>query len=472
MSNSSKKTDLLVIGGGPGGYAAAFRGSDLGMGVILVEADSRLGGTCLLRGCIPSKALLHVAQFMSESREAEAWGLKFQEPTIDLEKMRSWKEGIVAQFSKGLSGLSRKRKVEVVTGRATFKDSGTVIVEGEGDLKEIQFEHAIVATGSRPSTLPVFDINSPNILNSTTALALEGIPERLLAVGGGIIGLELSTVYAELGSKVTLIEVTDGLVPGADRDLIRPLQKRIESRVDSLHLNTSVAAVTQEQGGLSVVFEGEIENKHQVFDKILLSVGRRPNSENLGLEKTGVELTPRGHIQVDHQMRTGEQNVFAIGDVVEGPGLAHKASHEGKVAAETIAGQPASFDGIIPSVVYTNPEVAWCGLTETQAEKDGRSIEVARFPWAASGRAATLGNQDGLTKLMIDPETDRILGVGIVGPNAGELISEGVVAIEMASVAEDLAQCIHPHPSLSESIGVAAEIHMGSATDLYIPKRK
>jgi dihydrolipoamide dehydrogenase len=442
------------------------------MSVILVEADVRLGGTCLLRGCIPSKALLHVAQLLSESRKAEAWGLKFQEPVIDLEKMRSWKEGIVAQFSKGLSGLSGKRKVEVITGRAKFKDTRTVIVEGEGNVEEIQFGHAIVATGSRPSTLPVFDIDSPNILDSTTALALEEIPERLLAVGGGIIGLELSTVYAELGSKVTLIEVTDGLVPGADRDLIRPLQKRIESRVDSLHLNTSVTAVTQQEKGLSVKFEGSIEHKSQEFDKILLSVGRRPNTEDIGLDNLGVELTERGHIRVDNQMRTREQNIFAIGDVVEGPGLAHKASHEGKVAAEVIAGQPAAFDGIIPSVVYTDPEVAWCGLTETQAEKEGRAVEVTRFPWAASGRAATLGDQEGLTKLVIDPETDRILGVGIVGPSAGELISEGVVAIEMASVAEDLAQCIHPHPSLSESIGVAAEIHMGSATDLYIPKRK
>jgi dihydrolipoamide dehydrogenase len=472
MSKNARTTDLLVIGGGPGGYAAAFRGSDLGMNVTLIESDTRLGGTCLLRGCIPSKALLHVAGLISESREAEKWGVHFDEPKIDLERLRAWKDSIVTRLSGGLSGLSKKRKVTVITGRASFKNNSTVSVEGSAEPSEIAFGHAIVATGSRPSTLPVFDIGSPNILNSTSALALEEIPERLLAVGGGIIGLELTTVYAELGSKVTLIEVTDGLVPGADRDLIRPLHKRLEAKVESLHLNTSVAAVEPSKKGLSVTFEGAIEDKNQEFDKILLSVGRQPNSENIGLENTDADLSERGHIQVDSQMRTRDRTIFAIGDVVEGPGLAHKAAHEGKVAAEAIAGHPSEFDGIIPSVVYTNPEVAWCGLTETQADREGRQVEVARFPWAASGRAATLGSPEGLSKLILDPETDRVLGVGIVGPNAGELIAEGVVAIEMAAVAEDLAGCIHPHPSLSESIGIAAEIHMGTATDLYIPKKK
>ena len=472
MSNKVHTTDLLVIGGGPGGYAAAFRGSDLGMNVTLVESDSRLGGTCLLRGCIPSKALLHVAGLISESREAENWGIRFGEPMIDIEKMRTWKDSIVERLSGGLDGLSKKRKVTVVTGHASFKNNNTVTVEHNPDLTEIAFGHAIVATGSRPSTLPVFDIGSRNILDSTSALALEDIPERLLAVGGGIIGLELTTVYAELGSRVTLIEVTDGLVPGADRDLIRPLHRHFEAKVESLHLNTSVQKVEQKKNSLSVAFEGAIEDKNQEFDKILLSVGRRPNSEGIGLENTSTQLTERGHIQVDNQMRTHAKSIFAVGDVVEGPGLAHKAAHEGKVAAGAIAGHPSAFDSIIPSVVYTNPEVAWCGLTETEAKEDKLSVEVARFPWAASGRAATLGSQEGLTKLILEPETDRILGVGIVGPNAGELIAEGVVAVEMAAVTEDLANCIHPHPSLSESIGIAAEIHMGTATDLYIPKRK
>ncbi len=472
MSDTTHTTDLLVIGGGPGGYASAFRAADLGMQVTLVETDDRLGGTCLLRGCIPSKALLHAVALISEAREAKDWGLTFQNPEIDLDALRKWKDGITGRLSGGLSGLCKQRKVTLVRGRAVFETSQSVRVEGSDGPSRIEFNHAIIATGSRPSTLPVFDIGSPRVLDSTSALELEDIPKRILAVGGGIIGLELSTVYAELGSQVTVIEVTDGLLPGVDRDLVRPLQKRMEKIVAGIHLNTSVTAIKETQKSLSVTFEGEIEKKKQTFDKILLSVGRRPNSENIGLENIRVEVTDRGFITVDSQMRTKDERIFAIGDVVEGPGLAHKAAHEGKVAAEVLAGEPAAFDKIIPAVVYTDPEVAWCGLTETRAKQENQQIGVARFPWAASGRAATLGRTEGLTKLVVNPDTGRVLGVGIVGPNAGELIAEGVVAVEMAAVAQDLAESIHPHPSLSESIGIAAEIYLGTATDLYIPKKK
>ncbi len=359
-----------------------------------------------------------------------------------------------------------------IQGRAAFESSQRVRIEGSDTLSHIEFNHAVVATGSRPGTLPVFDINSPRLLDSTSALELRDIPKRLLSVGGGIIGLELSTVYAELGSRVTVVEITDGLLPGTDRDLVKPLHGRMKKICEGIHLNTSVTALKETQKGIAVTFEGEIEKKQQTFDKLLLSVGRRPNSETLGLENTRVEVNKRGFITVDSQMRTKDERIFAIGDVVEGPGLAHKAAHEGKIAAEVLAAEPVAFDKVIPAVVYTDPEVAWCGLTETRAKQENRRIEVARFPWAASGRAATLGRTEGLTKLVIDPDTGRILGVGIVGLNAGELIAEGVLAVEMAAVAEDLAESIHPHPSLSESIGIAAEIYLGTATDLYIPKKK
>ena len=470
--STTHKTDLLVIGGGPGGYAAAFRAADLGMEVALVEADDRLGGTCLLRGCIPSKALLHAVGLIAASREAEDWGLSFQKPGLDLDRMRNWKDGIVGRLSRGLSGLCKKRKVTRIQGRAAFESSQRVRVEGSDPPAHIEFNHAIVATGSRPVTLPVFDIDSPRVLDSTSALELSDVPKRLLSVGGGIVGLELSTVYAELGSRVTVVEITDGLLPGTDRDLVRPLHGRMEKICEGIHLNTSVTALKETQKGIAVTFEGEIEKKQQTFDKLLLSVGRRPNSETLGLEHTRVEVDERGFIAVDAQMRTRDERIFAVGDVVEGPGLAHKAAHEGRIAAEVLAAEPAAFDHVVPAVVYTDPEVAWCGLTETRAKQENRRVEVARFPWAASGRAATLGRTEGLTKLVIDPETDRILGVGIVGLNAGELIAEGVLAVEMAAVAGDLAESIHPHPSLSESIGIAAEVYLGSATDLYIPKRK
>ena len=472
MPENSHKTDILVIGGGPGGYAAAFRSADLGIPVTLLEADDRLGGTCLLRGCIPSKALLHVASLISESREAAACGLTFSEPEIDLEKMRKWKDGILAKLSRGLDALCSRRRVTRIRGRAVFEASDRVRISGGDDVAQIDFVHAIVATGSRPAVPPVFDIDSPKILDSNKALELENIPNRLLAVGGGIIGLELSTVYAQLGSRVTLVEITAGLLPGVDRDLVKPLQKRLEGIFDDIHLNTAVTALEEHRDGVSASFEGEAQAGSQTFDNILLSAGRLPNTENLGLENTRAGLSDSGFIVVDGHMRTADSRIYAVGDVVDGPGLAHKAAHQGKVAAEVIAGQPAAFDSIVPSVVYTDPEIAWCGLTETQAREQDRPVKIARYPWAASGRAATLGRTEGLTKLIFDPETHRILGAGIVGPNAGELIAEAVLGVEMAAVAEDLAHTIHPHPSLSESLGIAAEVHMGTATDLYIPKKR
>ena len=472
MSKGTHKTDLLVIGGGPGGYAAAFRSADLGIPVTLVEADDRLGGTCLLRGCIPSKALLHVANLISESREAAACGLTFSEPEIDLEKMRGWKEGILAKLSGGLDALCRRRRVRRIQGRAAFESSQRVRVSNGEDVSQIDFVHAIVATGSLPAVPPVFDVDSPKILNSNRALELECVPDRLLAVGGGIVGLELSTVYARLGSRVTLVEITGGLLPGVDRDLVKPLQKHLEGIFEGIHVNTAVASLEESDNEITASFEGDFEAGSQAFDNILLSAGRVPNTRDLGLENTEVGLTDAGFILVDGNMRTSDTRIFALGDVVDGPGLAHKAAHQGKVAAEVIAGLPAAFDSIVPSVVYTDPEIAWCGLTETEARAQDRPVKTARFPWAASGRAATLGRTEGLTKLVFDPETSRILGAGITGPNAGELIAEAVLGVEMGAVAEDLAHTIHPHPSLSESLGIAAEIHLGTATDLYIPKKR
>ena len=463
-------TDILVIGGGPGGYAAAFRAADLGMNVTLVDNDERLGGTCLIRGCIPSKALLHLAALIDETREAEAWGLHFGRPEIDLDAIRSFKDGVVDKLTTGLAGLARQRKVTHIKGYAKFVSSKHVSVEDNAEFDGIDFKHAIIATGSRPTALPLFDLGS-RVMDSTSGLELEDVPERLLVVGGGYIGLELGSVYAELGSRVSVVEMTDGLLPGADRDLVAPLQKRLETRFEAIHLGTAVTKADLQGEKIHVTFENENGAIEEVFDKLLVSVGRRPNSENVGLENTGVELDDRGFIVADAQQRTSDPSIFAIGDVAGG-GLAHRASHEGKVAAEVLAGEPAEFDKVVPAVVFTNPEVAWVGLTETQARDEEKTIEVARFPWAASGRAATLGRSDGLTKLIVDPETERVLGVGIVGPGAGDLIAEGTLAIEMAAVATDVAETIHPHPTLSESVGIAAEVFVGTATDLYVPKKR
>ncbi len=468
MAGETHRADVLVIGGGPGGYTAAFRAADLGMRVALVEADERPGGVCLQRGCIPSKALLHAARLIAEAREAKAWGLSFQRPKIDLDALRGWKDGIVSRHVNGLMDLCKRRGVALIRGRAVFEDSGSVRVEGG---PRVAFGHAILATGSRPATVPGLDLQSPRVMDSTSALRLEEVPKTLLVVGGGYIGLELGTVYAELGSRVTVVELTDGLLPGADRDLVRPLSARVEKIFEAIHLNTKVAGMREAGGGIAVGFERDGQKTEQAFDRALVAVGRRPNSAGIGLERTKAEVDRRGMALVDAQQRTRDERILAIGDVAGEPMLAHKAAHEGKVAAEALAGEPAASDGVVPAVVFTDPEIAWCGLTETEARRRGVEVKVARFPWAASGRASTLGRNEGMTKLVIDPQTERVLGVGVVGAGAGELIAEGALAVEMAAVARDLALSIHPHPTLSETLGGAAEVFLGTVTDLYM-KRK
>jgi dihydrolipoamide dehydrogenase len=470
MSESIHETEVLVIGGGPGGYAAAFRAADLGRKVTLVDPDPQPGGVCLHRGCIPSKALLHAARLILETREAKDWGLKFRRPQIDLAALREWQQKVVGQLANGVAELCRRRGVEHVQGRATFEDSQTVRLT-ESEVSRIRFGHAILATGSRPATLPGLDLDTPRLMDSTSALALDEIPETLLVIGGGYIGLELGTVYAALGSRVTLVELTEGLLPGVDRDLVRPLQARLKGLFHAIHLKTKVVGMEETEAGLTVTLEGEGEapvEPRQTFDRALVAVGRRPNSDGIGLENTGVEVDGRGFVVVDERQRTKDERFFAIGDVAGEPMLAHKATAEGKVVAEVLAGQAAVFDPrAIPAVVFTDPEVAWCGLTETEAKRQGRAVQVARFPWAASGRAATLGRSEGLTKLVLDPETGRVWGVGAVGVGVGELIAEAVLAVEMGAVAEDLAESIHAHPTLSETLQEGAEVFLGRATHLY-----
>ncbi|MBT3605893.1 MAG: dihydrolipoyl dehydrogenase [Candidatus Latescibacteria bacterium] len=465
------KTDLLVIGGGPGGYAAAFRAADLGLSVTLIEADNRLGGTCLLHGCIPSKALLHVAALIAQTQEAQHWGVTFSEPKIDLPALREWKNGIISRLSNGLAGLVRQRKVHHIQGFAEFDSSTSVVVKNNDDVSRIEFGNAIIATGSRPVNIPLFAIDSPRVMNSSEALELDEVPKSLLVVGGGIIGLELGNVYSGLGSEVTVVEMTDALVPGADADLIKPLAARLNRDFKAIHTRTRVTHLEEVNNGIEVHYESNSQQFVETFDRVLLAIGRRPNTDNITIENTKVERNDRGFITVDAQMRTSDANIFAIGDAVPGPGLAHKAAHEGHVAAEVLAGHGAVFDKVVPSVVYTDPEVAWVGLTENEAKQDNRKVDVARFPWAASGKATSIGRTEGLTKIISDPHTHRVLGMGIVGPHAGDLLAEGVLAIEMAAVVEDIAHSIHPHPSLSETVGVAAEIQLGSATDVYMPKK-
>jgi dihydrolipoamide dehydrogenase len=467
------ETEVLVIGGGPGGYAAAFRAADLGRQVTLVEADPRPGGVCLHRGCIPSKALLHVARLILETEEAKAWGLAFQPPQIDLEALRTWKQKVVDQLANGVAELGRRRGVTFLQGRAAFEDSQTVRLEGSSGGR-IRCGHAILATGSHPTPLPgIASLPSPTgrLMDSTSALGLEEIPGTLLVIGGGYIGLELGTVYAALGSRVTVVELTDSLLPGVDRDLVRPLQARLRSLFQAIHLQTQVVAMEETEEGVTVTLEGPAGGEgiaRQTFDRVLVAVGRRPNSAGIGLENTQVAVDPRGFVEVDSQQRTRDERIFAIGDVAGEPMLAHKATAQGKVAAEVLAGRATVFDPqAIPAVVFTDPEVAWCGLTENQAKRQGQEVRVARFPWAASGRAATVGRTEGLTKLLLDPDTGRVLGVGAVGVGAGELIAEAVLAVEMGAVAEDLAWSIHAHPTLSETLQEGAELFSGLATHLY-----
>jgi dihydrolipoamide dehydrogenase len=468
---------LVVIGAGPGGYAAAFHAADLGLKVALVDTELNPGGVCLYRGCIPSKALLHVAALVSEAKHASAWGVTFGEPKIDLDKLRAFKDSVVQKMVGGLGQLSRQRKITYIQGRASFIDAHTLSIDlVKGGTESLSFEHAIVATGSRPSVVPGLSIDSPRVMDSTAALELPDIPKSLLVVGGGYIGLELGSVYAALGTRVTVVEMTPGLLAGADRDLAAVLHRRLEQTLHKILLSARVVEMVDGKAGVKVRIEGEglaDADKTQTFDRVLVSVGRKPNSAIPGLEKTKVQVGQRGFITVDAAMRTAEPSILAIGDVVGEPMLAHKASHEARVAVESALGHRAAFEPqAIPAVVFTDPEVAWCGLTETEAQKQGRKIEVAKFPWAAIGRAVANDRPDGLTKLIIDPATERVLGVGIVGAGAGELIAEGVVAVEMAALASDLALSIHAHPTLSETLMEAAEVFYGHSVHVYRPKKK
>jgi dihydrolipoamide dehydrogenase len=473
-SANTNHVQLLVLGGGPGGYPAAFHAADHGMQVALVNAEKHPGGVCLYRGCIPSKALLHVARLVNEVREAAEWGLSFGSPNLDLDKLRGWKNSVVQKLTGGVAELCKARGIRVIEARGTFVDSSTLEYKSPGgDTGRMTFDHAIIATGSSPVMPKIFDVGDERIMDSTAALELPEVPKRLLVVGGGYIGLEMGTVYAALGSKVTVVEMTSGLLPGADRDLVGPLKRRLDGVFEAILLNTKVAGVKPNKDGIVAALEGTDVPPEQTFDRVLVAVGRKPNSGGIGVEKTRVELDQRGFIRVDAKRRTADPKLLAIGDVAGEPMLAHKATREAKVAVEALAGEPAEFDNAaIPAVVFTDPELAWCGLTETDAKSQGRKVQVVRFPWAASGRAQTLSRTEGLTKLVCDPETGRVLGMGVVGPGAGELIAEGVLAIEMAATARDLAECIHAHPTLSETVMESAEGVLGHATHMYRPKRE
>jgi len=466
--------NIAVVGGGPGGYAAAFLAADLGMTVTLIDPELNPGGVCLYRGCIPSKALLHVAKLLEESHQAKDWGIDFAAPKIDLARLRSWKENVVKKLTGGLGILSKQRKVHYVQGRAAFENSTTLhIIKTDGSKESRSFDRIIIATGSRPAIVSTLKLDTPRMMDSSGALNLEDIPGTLLVVGGGYIGLELGSVYAALGSRVTVVEMLPGLLPGADRDLVLPLHKRLEKMFDGILLNTTVASVKDEGAGIRATLKAQDGNiQEKVFDRVLVSVGRKPNSEIPGLDKTHVQLGQRGFIQVNKQLQTDDPAIYAIGDVVGEPMLAHKASHEGRTAVEALAGHKVAFEpNAIPAVVFTDPEVAWCGLTETQAQKENREVKVAKFPWAASGRAVTIDRPEGMTKILFDPQTERVLGVGIVGAGAGEMIAEGVLAVEMAALATDIALTIHPHPTLSETVMESAEVFFGTSTHIYRPKR-
>ena len=460
---------LVVIGGGPGGYPAAFLAADLGMKVTMVDQEPNPGGVCLYRGCIPSKALLHAAAILHEAHEGAQLGITFGEPKIDVEKMRSWKNGVVQKLTGGLGQLRTQRNIDFIQGRARFTSSSTLKIERkDGGTQDLTFEKAILASGSRPAVIPGLPA-SPRVWDSTGALNLESIPSSLLVVGGGYIGLELGSVYATLGTKVTVVEMMPSLLPGADADLVRPLAKRLEKLFASILLGTKVVEMKEVANGIEVRFDGAgVKEPVQVFDRVLVSVGRKPNSQDLGLETTKVKVDAKGFVIVDAQRRTADANIFAIGDVAGEPMLAHKATHEGRVAVEAISGKKSVFDPrAIPAVVFTDPEIAWCGITEAEAQKAGRTVKVARFPWGASGRATTLNRGEGVTKLIVDPDTERVLGLGLAGPGAGEMIAEGVLAIEMGATAKDLALTIHPHPTLSETVMESAEVFLGHCTHVY-----
>jgi dihydrolipoamide dehydrogenase len=465
--------EVLVVGAGPGGYSAAFRAADLGKKVVLVDKGATLGGVCLNVGCIPSKALLHAAKVIDETREMADHGIAFGAPALDIDKLRGWKDGIVKKLTGGLSGLARQRKVTVVTGVGTFLSPKSLLAKTADGEKTISFDQAIIACGSEPITLPFIPHGDSRVIDSTGALELNGLPNRLLVLGGGIIGLEMATVYHSLGVKVTVVELMDQIIPGADKDIVTPLMKRISKRYENILLKTKVTAVAAEADGLRVTFEGPNGTSDDLFDRLLVAVGRRPSGKMVGANAAGVIVDERGFIAVDKQMRTNVPHIFAIGDVVGQPMLAHKAVHEAKVAAEVAAGRNSVFDAkVIPSVAYTDPEVAWVGLTELEAKASGVKYGKGVFPWAASGRSLSLGRDEGVTKILFDEEHERIIGCGIVGPSAGDLIAEAALAIEMGADAADIGLTIHPHPTLSETLGMAAEAFEGTITDLYMPRKK
>lgn len=475
MSPEELKTQkVIVIGGGPGGYTAAFYAADLGMQVTIINAEPKLGGTCLIRGCIPSKALLHMAKLLNEAREVAEQGITFGEPKIDLDKLRAWKDkGVIDVLTGGLGSMAGMRKVNHIQGKATFLNSKSLKVEKAGGITEqLNFDHCIIATGSIPAAPKAFQIGDPRVMDSTGALELRDIPKKLLVIGGGYIGLEMGSVYAALGSKVTVVEFLPGLLMAADRDLVRPLQARLTKHFAAIHLNTKVESLAATKEGIEVRLTGEGVDPKQLFDRVLISVGRTPFSTGLGLENTKIQKDAKGFILHDSQMRTAEPNIYVIGDIAGEPMLAHKASAESRVAVDALAGKRAAWErACIPAVVFTDPELAWAGITENEAKEKGIAVEVARFPWAASGRALSLARTEGVTKLLFDPATKRVLGMGVVGAGAGELIAEGVLAIEMAAVAEDLTDSIHPHPTLSETVMEAAEVYMGHSASIYRPKK-
>ena len=475
MTTNGRQPRVAVIGAGPGGYPAAFQAAELGMDVTLIDPEANPGGVCLYRGCIPSKTLLHVASLLGEAEDAADWGVSFGRPEINLDRLRSWKDQVISKMTSGLGLLTRARRVRFVRGLAQFEDPRALRIEPAdgGDAQRLEFDYAVVATGSQPAAPPGFEIDGERILDSTSALEIDDIPDSLLVVGGGYIGLELGSVYAALGSKVTVVEMETGLLPGADRDLVRPLERKLESAFAEILLSTRVASLNVRTDGVEVELAGaRIENPSRLFDKVLVAVGRRPNSSGLNLEAAGVESDERGFVKVDHQRRSSAPHIFAIGDVAGEPMLAHKATYEAHVATSAMAGQAATYDAqAIPAVVFTDPEIAWCGLTEAEARESGRPHEVATFPWAASGRATTLGRNDGLTKLILEPTTERVLGVGITGRGAGELIAEGVLAVEMGARADDLRLSVHPHPTTSETLMEAAEVFFNTSPHYIARKR-
>jgi len=471
-SDADMHAQTLVLGSGPGGYTAAFRAADLGQQVIMIERHARIGGVCLNVGCIPSKALLHTAQIINEAADMSDHGVTFAKPDIDIRKIETWKNSIVDKLTGGLKALAKQRKVDIVQGEASFTGSHTMQVDTGDGIKTISFENCIVAAGSRVTKIPVFPNDDPRMMDSTDALDLENIPKKLLVIGGGIIGLEMATVYNALGSDITVVELQDSLIPGADKDIVKPLLKRVQAQYEAIYLNTKVASIEPQTKGLKVGFEGKDAPETAIFDKILVAVGRMPNGKLLNAEAAGLAVNDHGFIEVDSQMRTNVPHIYAIGDIVGQPMLAHKAVHEAKVAAEVISGHKAAFDPMtIPSVAYTDPEVAWMGKSESEAKAEGIDYVKGAFPWAASGRSLSIGRDEGLTKALFEKETGKLIGAGIVGPNAGELIAEAVLALEMGADAEDIGMTIHPHPTLSETLGFAAEMAEGNITDL-IPPRK